>query len=328
MTSSYSHTYSQLSADSALALVDSHYVDIHPKHCKYYMLGLHDNYLIESSINKYILRIYRNDWRSKQEIDFELELLTHLGARQAPVATPLTTVQGNQSFSIPCPEGERHAALFEYADGYSPGPEMTSEHSRLLGSAVARFHELANSFTTDKQRSILDLPHLIDESIESIKPFLSHVDLDYITAAQRELHNAQPDLPKSSGVYGICSGDVNSHNYHINSNQQITLFDFDQCGYGYRAFEIGKFASSLEHFDSKNGLLEAFLHGYQSVRKLSKEELKAVGYFEPVAVIWVMAIHARNANRIGHKHLEHTYWHKRLEVLKTLMIQRANRNSD
>lgn len=53
------YTYSQLSPKSACQWVTIQY-DL-PKviNCKFYVLGLHDNYLIESDNNKYILRIYR-----------------------------------------------------------------------------------------------------------------------------------------------------------------------------------------------------------------------------------------------------------------------------
>ena len=73
MTGTY--TYSQLSAGSAGEFVASHYGLAGPLRSKFYVLGLHDNYLIENAGAKYILRIYRNDWRSSEEICFELEFL-------------------------------------------------------------------------------------------------------------------------------------------------------------------------------------------------------------------------------------------------------------
>jgi hypothetical protein len=41
-------------------------------------------------------------------------------------------------------------------------------------------------------------------------------------------------------------------------------------------------------------------------------------YFEMISVIWVMAIHASNADRIGHKHLEKPFWDRRLALMKEL----------
>lgn len=84
-------------------------------------------------VKKYILRIYRNDWRSEQEVQFELELLAFLGARGAPVSTAVTTKKGELSFVIDSPEGKRMAVLFHYAEGYAPGNEITIAQSTMLG---------------------------------------------------------------------------------------------------------------------------------------------------------------------------------------------------
>jgi Ser/Thr protein kinase RdoA (MazF antagonist) len=50
----------------------------------------------------------------------------------------------------------------------------------------------------------------------------------------------------------------------------------------------------------KQVLVDAFVKGYQQRRQLSRAECEAIPYFELVAVIWVMAIHAKNVNRIGY----------------------------
>ena len=36
---------------------------------------------------------------------------------------------------------------------------------------------------------------------------------------------------------------------------------FDQCGFGYRAFEIGKYLSSIHAHENKQALAEAFQAG-------------------------------------------------------------------
>ncbi len=152
------YTYSQLSSHSVCQLATLQY-DL-PKLicCKFYVLGLHDNYFVEGEHEKFIIRIYRPDWRSEQEIQFELELLAFLGAKDVPVATPLPTKTGGLSFFIDSPEGKRVAALFHYADGYAPANEITIEQSTLLGKAVANVHQVTDTFETTLSRKILDIP--------------------------------------------------------------------------------------------------------------------------------------------------------------------------
>jgi Ser/Thr protein kinase RdoA (MazF antagonist) len=315
------YTYSQLSSSSVRELIKQQYDLADIVSCKFYVLGLHDNYFIETEHEKYILRIYRNDWRTWEEIQFELELLKFIESKQNLVAAPIITCSESLSFDIDCPEGKRTVALFRYADGLSPGKNISIEQSNLLGETVAKVHQITDAFETQHTRDVLDLPYLLDDSIAAITPFINTDTKDYLNSLQPKLKNALSSISREDKVFGICQGDVNLHNYHINENDEITLFDFDQCGYGFRAFEIGKLLSSLHSLENKEAVSRAFIKGYQQVRKLSATELDTLPYFEMVSVIWVMAIHAYNPNLIGYKRLEKPYWDRQLSILKELERQ-------
>ena len=312
------YTYSRLSSCSVSQLVALHYDLPEARRCKFYALGLHDNYVIEGDQEKYILRVYRNDWRSPDETHFELELLAFLGIRNAPIAAPLLTKANEFCFFLDCPEGKKAVALFNYADGFAPGNEISTEESALLGEAVAGVHQSTEMFETSCTRQVLNVPYLLDESILAIETFLGVEEKIYIKKLQKSVREALPSLTQETGVYGICLGDVNPTNFHINNNKDITLFDFDQCGYGFRAFEIGKFISSIHTNKNKHSLAKAFIEGYQQVRRLNPDEMDAIPWFEIISVIWVMAIHAYNVDRIGYKYLEKPFWDRRLAVLKEL----------
>lgn len=326
MAHDQAYVYSQRSAASVGDLVAAHYALAASVHCTFYVLGLHDNYLIECAGRQYIFRIYRNDWRGPEEALFELELLSHLNDRGAPVAGPVPTVTNELAIRIASPEGERMAALFYYAEGHAPADAITIDECALLGHAVARVHDIAETFETTHVRRALDVRYLVDESIAALEPFLDRDDLAFLGERQHELHALLPGLQKAAGVYGICTGDVNPRNFHISRGKHITLFDFDQCGYGYRAFEIGKFASSIHSHQLKHALVDAFMSGYRQVRPISEAEQRVIPYFEMASVIWVMAINARNANRIGYKFLDKPFWAKRLAVLKALHARQQDQH--
>jgi Ser/Thr protein kinase RdoA (MazF antagonist) len=314
-------TYSQLSADSAVNLLRAHYDLDGALTARFYVPGLHDNFLVESHHQRYILRVYRNEWRRPTEIHFELALLNFLRERQAPVASPLLTTEGGTSFRIACPEGERVAALFHYAEGIAPQERIEPAQSRLLGEAVADVHHMATPFVCNQERPTLDAKYLVENSIEAITPFLDGEATAYMEQLGRRLRRNWPEIPADAGAFGICIGDVSATNFHITDRGQITLFDFDQCGYGYRAFEIGKFASSLRSHKLKSELVDAFLIGYQKRRQLSRAEQQAIAYFELVSQVWVMAIYAMNVNRIGHKLLEKPFWDRRIAQVRELEAQ-------
>ena len=312
------YIYSQLSSHSVGSIVALNYDLPAPVRCQFYVLGLHDNYLIECEAGKFIFRIYRNDWRSLQEVNFELELLSHLSDRGAGVAAPLRTRTGELSLCLDSPEGNRAAALFHYADGLAPGKAISLAEGELLGHAVATVHQLTETFTSSWTRPVLDIRYLVDDSIIAIAPFIDAEARRYLTTLQEKLHAVLPGLSREAGVYGICHGDINLSNFHINDNRQITLFDFDQCGFGYRAFEIGKFVSSIHGLKTRHEVAAAFIKGYEQVRRLNSAEVDMIPYFEMASIIWVMAIHAQNADRIGHKLLQRPFWDRRLEILQRL----------
>lgn len=321
------YTYSQLSAASVSHFVTLHYDFPDPLRCRFYVLGLHDNYFVESGGEKFILRIYRNDWRSREEVLFELELLSFLRERNGQVAGPVRTADAQLAFEVESPEGKRMAALFYYADGCAPGEAISADECILLGRNVANVHIIAESFVTRHARPVLDIPYLLDKSIADINPFMESDRQVYLEQLKNKLHRIFPDLKKEAGAFGICIGDVNPKNFHINSDRHITMFDFDQCGYGFRAFEVGKFSSSIHSYSMKRALVNAFVDGYQQVRPLTREEYDSIPYFEMVSVIWVMAIHAQNANRIGYKFLEKPYWDRKVTLLKELDALLLSRGS-
>ncbi len=307
-----------------MPLIKAHYPDIAPLSCKFYARGLHDNYLVESDTAKYILRIYRHDWRSADEINFELQLLLFLRGKNSRVSTPRLTPGGKAGFFIDFQEGKRMAVLFDYADGYPPEKESLARISGLLGRAVARVHLDTTDFVAEYDRPVLDTPYLLDHSIVSIEPYLDAQQMHYITSLQNKIHDAMPAIAHENGAFGICSGDINFRNFHINGADEITLFDFDQCGYGYRAFELGKFLSAMYPVEDKSICMEAFLKEYQSLRTLTEAEHQAIPYFEIISIIWVLTIYVDNADRIGHSLLGKPFWKRRIGILKDLEARLTN----
>jgi len=321
VTVQLTYAYAQISTQSVAELLAEHYQLTQPIHCSFHYAGLHDSYRITSGTQQYIFRIYRSSWRSPEEIDFELNLLDHLASKTSQVAAACRTQRGGLSISFPSADGTRLAALFRFAPGGAPGNAITPEQSALLGRSVAEIHRLVRDFQCDALRPRLELPYLLDTSVHACVPYLSSEQRRYLTQLQTKLHAGIPVLPREPDVYGICTGDVNPTNFHVNDNQELTLFDFDQCGYGFRAFEIAKYFSSLTALPTKSELTKTFLDGYQQIRQLTAQELATIPYFEIIALIWVMAIHVYNVDRIGHRFLEAPLWTQRLKRLQLLEEQ-------
>lgn len=86
---------STLAPQALSSLIYNYYKIDLVKSCQFWHRGLSDIYLVETLSKPYIFRVCHNHWRSKNEVDFELELLDFLRQRQIPVASPVPTKDGN-----------------------------------------------------------------------------------------------------------------------------------------------------------------------------------------------------------------------------------------
>jgi len=317
-------SYSRPTTGSLLKWVNIHFSKIRFDECQFYVRGLHDTYLLQSFSSKgktikYILRLYRTHWRSEDAIHFELDVLSFLAKKGLNVSAPILNNKAEYLMAYDAPEGERFATLFSYAEGEAPENSIDTQTVRLLGKSVAKIHLALDDFESTYSRVELNGSELIDTSIEYISKYIDKTKLIYLKDVGEKIKEKLSTLNKRNSNYGVVTGDINFRNFHINQKNQITHFDFDQCGYAHRVFEIGKFASFIAPMENKQELLEAFLQGYLEHVTLSKSELELIPIFEMASVIWVMAIAAQNESLIGSKYLENNFWEQRVGRLKDLL---------
>ena len=309
---------SGLSAEAILEQIAPHYALPPPRQCRLLAVGMHNNYLVDSANEKYIVRVYRRNSRSADAIQYELALLDHLHRHGCPVAYPVLTIAAEPSVTLRATDGKRIAVLFTCAPGSAPGRAIESRHSEALGQVIARIHHAADSFCTPHVRQVLDVDYLLDASIEAIRPYLTHAQRAAVQTTQRRIRDTLPVIPRQAPWFGPCTGDVNPRNVHVDDRGHITVFDFDQCGLGWRAFEIGKFFAALPSGPTTGAIRAAFLRGYESVRTLAPQEHRAIPPFIAMACLWVMALHVYNADLVGRLLADPGFWNRKLESLREL----------
>lgn len=313
--------YSTLDSQALAKLIFSNYNVEIIKTCQFWHRGLSDIYLIETLANKfYIFRISHRHWRSKTEIDFELEFLDFLQQRQLPVAAPIKTKTGKLSVVIEAPEGQRQAALFPYAPGEVALGDLNPTQSYLLGEIVAKLHQASREFTTLAYRQPLTVKYLLDDSLQVIAPFLHHSpkDLNDLVGTIARIKQQLKDLPTEIPYWGICWGDPHSGNVHFTPDNRMTLFDFDQCSYGWRSFDIAKFLQVSFQSGLGQTVKAAFLNGYQAVEKITERELDAIKALTQTAHIWAWAISLNSSMWQNYSRLDKSYFLQRLQQLKRL----------
>lgn len=312
--------YSTLSCEALSTEVLSLYDLGTVQGCQFWNRGLSDVYRVETKANFYILRISHTQWRSKADTYFELEFLDFLQRRRIPVAYPLRTRQGHLAVELEAPEGKRYAALFIYAPGAIPLGDLNSQQSYRMGQILAQIHASGLEFQTPYTRPALDLSHLLDQSLETISPFLKRRsgDLQYLQHQVGQIRHALQSLPQESPFWSVCWGDPHSGNAHFTAENQATLFDFDQCGPGWRAFDVAKFWQVAIRTGMNRRVRESFLGGYGSIQSLDEIELALLQPLTQAAHLWMWAINLRTLMVHQYSRLDSYYFTQRLEQLKRL----------
>ncbi len=312
--------YSTLSPQALIEGVISRYELGQIEQCVFWNRGLSDIYSIKTERESYILKISHHHWRSKSEIQFELEFLDFLHQQQIPVANPLRTKDDRLLVTIKAVEGDRYAALFPFAPGKVPLGDLDTIQSEIVGNTLAKIHRAALKFDNGIPRKPLDLEYLLDESLDTITPYLHRgsSDLAYLKNAIAKVKHQLICLEKTSPLWTVCWGDPHSGNVHFTQDNQITLFDFDQCGYGWRIFDVAKFFQVSMSAGINRKVRDAFLTGYQKVQQFTDAEISSLQALTQMAHIWAWAI-SINATKIHNwSRLDDFYIRRHLNQLKRL----------
>jgi Ser/Thr protein kinase RdoA (MazF antagonist) len=289
--------YSTLAPGALKEEILSRYRFRYEVHCEYLYRGLNDNYLVRDADSRFILRVYRHNWRNLQDIESEMELLQYLKGHGVSVSFPIPDKDDNLIQSIHAPEGLRYAVLFSYAKGVPPLNAITPAQARRAGRELAKMHSLTLDRRLKNNRCHLDVTALLYESFYAIKPFIEERqdDVKDFEEIIQKLRTKFEDISLSDLSFGICHGDFYPANYHVSLNDEVTLFDFDACCCNWFVMDVAAFCYvSAQFYRNPEEVNSAFLAGYQEIRSLSKVEIDLIPYFGAVNYIRVLGTQCSN----------------------------------
>ncbi len=160
-------SYSTICEDELLTKLIPQYCIENPRICRFWQRGVNDTYQVYCRDEIYSLRIYRHNLRTKNEIDFEMAALDYLHKNGARVAYPIEKRDGGFVSELHAPEGLRYAVLTTHAKGSIPNYDK-AENARLFGESLADLHLLSEGFTTEHTRPRLEIPFLLNTSVDII----------------------------------------------------------------------------------------------------------------------------------------------------------------
>jgi len=247
--------------------------------CKLFRTGVNHTYFISDNETKFVIRVYCYKWRTKKEIEQELELLILLKNNSLPVSHPIADKNGNFIQEINAPEGIRYVVVFSYAKGEKIR-FMSNETCYSIGSLMAKIHNITENKKIDRVN--YDFEMFLNSSYNNLKTFFTE-DLDEMKFL-KEIGSKIPKRIKECNFLenqnGIVHLDIWYDNLSVNNENEITIFDFDNCGNGLLILDVGYFCKQLFFIESDKNEYElkakSFLNGYQKIRYLSENEIKLI----------------------------------------------------
>lgn len=212
------------------------------------------------------LRLHRPGYRSAEAISAEMALTSALAADGFPCPAPIPTIDG--AWIAHAPDG-RLASMVSWVEAEplsALGP--TADHMRHLGILIGRFHGLTDALAPDLQA----MPGWTAETLLGDAPlwgpFWENPTLTAEEAAllrqARAAARAELAAMEAPDI-GPIHGDLLPDNV-LADPARLWLIDFDDCGVGYRGYDLGTALVSYAEAPDYPERAAALLAGYASGR--------------------------------------------------------------
>lgn len=285
-------TESTLSATHLGEYLRTKYSFSHSSICRLFRTGMNHLYIIADGDTKFVFRVYTHGWRSREEILEEVRLLLHFRDNNVPVSYPIPDCSGEYVQQLDAIEGLRVGVLYSYAPGRKV-PLFSADYAYRAGMVMGRMHSSAQNM--ELQRMVYDHETLVEQSLRTVQSFFGSDNEDVQFLVKAGAHLQQRLFPIVNKMrHGAVHLDIWFDNMHFDDAGQITLFDFDFCGSGPQAIDIGYFLYQLYSTNFASGGYEekasAFLRGYREVCTLTDEEQSLLADFALATLLYYIGI--------------------------------------
>jgi Ser/Thr protein kinase RdoA (MazF antagonist) len=268
--------------------------------------------------HKYALRLNINSTRVVSNIQAETQWVRELARIPSiNVPTPIASLDDKYLVSAHHADSGQtiYGVMYSWLEGEEIGDEPTLDQLHTVGRAMALLHENTSDFVlTDGA----ELPTFNDffwgteDYLFSSKSTLILKDRQLIEQARDLIMKYTDELYSSSAVH-IIHADFHGWNLMWHEDQ-LFIFDFDDCGYGVEAQDI---AVALYYLDTPEQDA-ALLDGYRSIRPVptySENAMKAL-LLQRRLLLLNYLFETKNAE---HKEMLPAYLEKTIERVSTFL---------
>ena len=182
--------------------------------------------------------------------------------------------------------------------------EEKEGHFNNHANAEIMFDLFSLDYTAGFDLNILDgyvfkIIDFLNKAYNDLNVFFSDdlSEMKYIKQISSKISKEFEESNLLENQRGIVHLDIWYDNLSVNKENEITIFDFDNCGNGFLILDVGYFCKQLFFIESdKNEYemkVESFLNGYRKERSLSEEELKLIPESGASVFIFYLGVQAQ-----------------------------------
>jgi len=273
--------------------------------------GHNTTYRIDNESGRYVLRISRPDWRTREQIRSEATWLAAI-RRDTDLVVPkpernadgdLVTTAGAEGV----PE-VRHCVLFRWVGGQRYRERLSPVAMERVGRFTAKLHNhVVDVFEPppDFDRPSVqwgteekpgDIWSVMEEGMERGASIIAPADLATYTLARHHLQVAMQALDRDPTVYNLIHADLHLNNCLFHKGK-VHAIDFDDCGWGHFLYDLAVTQWYFQGRPEYEELCAAHLDGYREVRPLSEEEETLLPLFSAARTLMIGMYYAARVDR-------------------------------
>lgn len=229
------------------------------------------------------LRLHRQGYQDAAAIRSELWWCAALARAGQPVPAALPAQNGDLLVTL---STGRLASVIDWVEGAAYGaagvalggtPEAQARDMARLGALLAGVHTATDALVLPEgfTRPLWDAEGLAGEAPLwgdfTAHPLLEPQDHDLLLKSKAVVRDRAKSAQKS-GDYGLIHADVLRENV-LSGPEGYALIDFDDSGFGLRAYDLGTLLSQSLAEPALPDLVQALAEGYQTLRPLQTDLL-------------------------------------------------------
>ena len=244
---------------------------------------------------QYVLRVHRparhgRDIDSNAAIASELKWLVALRVDTSlAVPEPVRAVAGGLTTTASADgvDGSRVCSLLRWMNGRNHHHSARPVHLYRLGGVLAQLHEHADHWQLPDGFVRTRWDHetffgntMVYGNVDAADAWkLLPANLHRLFAAVADkVGGVMQQLGQGPDVFGLIHADAHLDNV-LFARGQAQLIDFDDCGFGYRIYDVAVALWELRHRDDYANFHEAFVLGYTEHRSLPAEQIEHLDAF-------------------------------------------------